>query len=67
MTNFTNRSPYPTLHLLREASIDQAVEAFPEAEAIFEANMATMARMGLQGWKELDVAATPSTTDDKTS
>ncbi len=67
VTNFTNRSPYPTLHLLREASIDQAVEAFPEAEAIFEANMATMERIGLQGWKELDVAATPSTTDDKTS
>jgi hypothetical protein len=28
--NYTNRSPYPTLHLLREDSIDRAVEAFPE-------------------------------------
>ena len=36
ITNFTNRSPYPALHLLREDSLDKAVEAFPEAEAIFE-------------------------------
>ena len=32
--NATNRSPYPTLHLIREASIERAVEAFPEAEII---------------------------------
>ena len=37
--NCTNRSPYPTLHLLREDSIDRAVAAFPEAEAIFGANI----------------------------
>ncbi|MEY4755731.1 MAG: hypothetical protein RJA34_629 [Pseudomonadota bacterium] len=59
VTNYTNRSPYPTLHLLREASIDRAVEAFPEAEMIFEANMATMEKLGLAGWKALDVSATP--------
>jgi hypothetical protein len=59
ITNFTNRSPYPTLHLIREASIDRAVEAFPEAEMIYEANMATMEKLGLQGWKKLDVDATP--------
>ena len=57
--NFTNRSPYPTLHLLREASIDRAVEAFPEAETIYEANIATLEKLGLQGWKRLDVDATP--------
>ncbi len=51
--NATNRSPYPTLHLLREASIDRAVEAFPEAEAIYEANMATMDRLGSDGWAAL--------------
>ena len=55
ITNFTNRSPYPTLHLIREASIDRAVAAFPEAEDIFEANMATMNRLGLQGWQDLNV------------
>ena len=59
ITNFTNRSPYPTLHLIREASIDRAVEAFPEAEMIYEANMATMEKLGLEGWKQLDVDATP--------
>jgi hypothetical protein len=55
ITNFTNRSPYPTLHLIREASIDRAVAAFPDAEDIFEANMATMNRLGLQGWQDLNV------------
>ena len=53
ITNFTNRSPYPTLHLIREDSIDRAVEAFPEAEAIFETNMETMEKLGLEGWKKL--------------
>ena len=53
ITNFTNRSPYPTLHLIREDSIDKAVEAFPEAEAIFETNMQTMEKLGLEGWKKL--------------
>jgi hypothetical protein len=55
ITNFTNRSPYPALHLIREASIDRAVAAFPDAEAIFEVNMATLNRLGLQGWQDLNV------------
>jgi uncharacterized protein len=58
ITNFTNRGPYPTLHLLRESSIDQAVAAFPEAEAIFEVNMATMERLGVEGWNALEVGKT---------
>ena len=53
--NYTNRAPYPILHLLREASIDRAVEAFPEAEQIFEKNMATMENLGHDGWDALDV------------
>jgi hypothetical protein len=53
IANATNRSPYPTLHLLREASIDRAVEAFPEAEAIFERNMQTLQRLGPEGWARL--------------
>ena len=57
ITNHTNRSPYPTLHLIREASIDRAVEAFPEAEMIYEANMATMEKLGHEGWQKLDVGA----------
>ncbi len=59
ISNFTNRSPYPTLHLLREESIDRAVKAFPHAETIFQANVRTMERMGKQGWAALDVGASP--------
>ena len=53
VTNFTNRSPYPTLHLIREDSIDEAVKAFPEAEAIFETNMQTMEKLGTDGWEKI--------------
>ena len=55
VTNATNRSPYPTLHLLREASIDRAVQAFPEAEAIYEVNLHTMESLGPAGWQALQV------------
>jgi hypothetical protein len=51
--NFTNRSPYPILHLLRESSIDSAVEAFPDAAEIFDRNIATLRRLGPEGWREL--------------
>jgi len=60
ITNYTNRSPYPTLHLLREDSIDRAVEAFPEASDIFEKNMQTMEDLGHAGWKNLGLLATPT-------
>jgi len=50
ITNATNRSPWPTLHLLREDSVDRAVAAFPEDEAIFERNMATLEKLGPAGW-----------------
>ncbi|MEN9479090.1 MAG: hypothetical protein RLZZ298_485 [Pseudomonadota bacterium] len=53
IANFTNRSPYPTLHLLRESSIDRAVAAFPDAAHIFERNIETMEKMGHEGWKKL--------------
>jgi uncharacterized protein len=53
VSNATNRAPYPTLHLLREESIDRAVEAFPEAETIYEANIETMERLGPDGWAAL--------------
>ena len=53
--NFTNRAPYPILQLLREDSIERAVAAFPEAEEIFEKNIATMEKLGHDGWDALDV------------
>lgn len=55
ITNFTNRAPYPTLHLLREDSIDRAVQAFPQAADIFEKNMQTLTQLGVEGWAALDV------------
>lgn len=51
--NYTNRTPYPTLHLLREESVERAVEAFPEAELIFEKNIETMEKLGHEGWDKL--------------
>lgn len=55
ITNATNRAPYPTLHLLREASVDKAVAAFPQADTIFEANIETLQRLGHAGWDALGV------------
>lgn len=55
VTNCTNRAPYPTLHLLREDSIDRAVEVFPEAESIYERNMHVLEELGAEGWAKLDV------------
>ena len=57
--NATNRSPYPTLHLLREHSIDRAVEAFPEAAEIFERNIDRLEALGPSGWRALDVGPHP--------
>jgi uncharacterized protein len=37
--NYTNRSPYPMLHLLREASVTRAVDAFPDTHKIYERNV----------------------------
>ena len=51
--NYTNRSPYPTLHLLREASVDKAVDAFPDADLIPARNIETMEKLGHEGWKKL--------------
>jgi hypothetical protein len=57
VTNCTNRAPYPTLHLLREDSIDRAVQAYPEAQAIYERNMEVLEQLGMPGWQALDVGA----------
>ncbi|MGF6938789.1 hypothetical protein OKW41_007951 [Paraburkholderia sp. UCT70] len=51
--NYTNRAPYPILHLLRGDSIERAVQAFPNAEEIYERNQETLRRIGLAGWDAL--------------
>ena len=53
IANCTNRSPHPMLHLLREASIDRAVAAFPDAGAIYERNIETLRSLCRVGWDRL--------------
>ena len=53
VSNATNRSPFPTLHLLREDSVERAVAAFPEADKIFERNIQTLQTLGAEGWRRL--------------
>jgi uncharacterized protein len=53
ITNYTNRSPFPILHLLREDSVTRAVEAFPDEMHIAENNMETLRKLGHAGWKAL--------------
>jgi hypothetical protein len=50
--NNTNRSPYPTLHILREASVDVAVAAM-DTESIYLTNIATMSQLGNDGYAAL--------------
>lgn len=57
VSNFTNRSPYPLLHLLREASLSRATAAFPDAGDIYERNIETLNKLGREGWRALDVDA----------
>ncbi|MBV8881218.1 MAG: DUF1415 domain-containing protein [Planctomycetaceae bacterium] len=45
VTNRTNRSPYPTLHLLREDSVERAIESYPDADQIPARNIETMRRL----------------------
>jgi len=49
--NYTNRSPWPTLHLLREDSVSRAVAAFPDSDAIVERNIGTLEALGREGWE----------------
>ncbi len=56
ISNYTNRSPYPTLQILREASVNRAVAAFPDAKEIYQRNIETMRRLGVSGWKALGLA-----------
>ncbi|MEO7953153.1 MAG: DUF1415 domain-containing protein [Polaromonas sp.] len=53
LSNYTNRAPFAILHLLREESVERAVQAFPEAEKIFDVNIATLEKLGHKGWLAL--------------
>jgi hypothetical protein len=66
ITNCTNRSPFPMLHLLREDSLDQAIAAMPDADRIVERNIATMEQLGTIGWQQIQVQI-QSSFDDRAS
>jgi len=51
--NFTNRSPYPMLHLLREASIEHALKSVPDPDEIYRRNIHTLRALGHEGWRKL--------------
>lgn len=53
VTNYTNRSPYPMLHILREASLDKAIDYYGDTQDIPEQNMATLRKLGLDKMKAL--------------
>ena len=53
MENFSNRSPYPTLHLLREASVERAMDAMPDTDNIYRHNIETLRQLGPEGWQKL--------------
>jgi len=53
ISNYTNRAPFAILHLLREERVEQAVDVFPDTDAIFEQNILTLNKLGRQGWKDL--------------
>ncbi len=53
ISNYTNRSPYPTIHLIREASIARAVESIPDTDAIYQRNIETMKALGHAGLKRV--------------
>jgi len=52
--NYTNRAPFPILHLLREDSVTRAVAAFPQAQEIYSRNIATLRALGPSGWQALE-------------
>lgn len=53
ITNHTNRSPFPMLHLLREESLDKAIAAMPDSDQIVERNLETLRKLGENGWHQL--------------
>ena len=57
IANYSNRSPYPTLHILREESIERAVESMPDTASIYENNLETLDKLGHDGWRNLGLKA----------
>lgn len=52
VTNYTNRSPYPMLHLLREEMLDKAIAYYGDTEVIPQNNIKCLQRIGLEEVKK---------------
>jgi hypothetical protein len=57
--NYTNRSPYPLLHLLRETSLDKAIASYPHPENIPQRNIELTRELGLAKMQALLAACYP--------
>lgn len=53
MSHFTNRAPFATLHLIREDSLERAIESFGDTDVIYERNMDVLRKLGHDGWRRL--------------
>ena len=62
--NCTNRSPWPMLHLLRESSVERAVTTFPDTTSIYRKNIATLEKLGIEGWRRLWIDDVPAGAGD---
>jgi len=51
--NFTNRSPYPMIHLIREAMLEEVLDNYPDPESIPERNIKTMNQLGAAGIRKI--------------
>lgn len=65
ISNATNQSPYPMLHLLRETSVSRALATYPNPETIFETNIHTLNSLGTEGWRALQAQCRRDVTDAK--
>lgn len=53
MGNFSNRSPYPMLHLLRAASVERALASYPAPDRIYQRNIETLRKLGRDAWDRM--------------
>ena len=54
--NYTNRSPFPMLHLLREASLEAAIDSYPDVDAIPQRNIELMEKLGAERMRKILVS-----------
>ena len=66
MAHYTNRSPFPMLHLLREDSIEQAIAGYPDPAQIYLRNIARLRKMTRREWQALNTWPTLTTPDPLT-